>query len=479
MSLKIYNTMTRRIEEFVPQKPPVVTMYACGITVYDEAHIGHASQAIFFDIIRNYLYYRGYKVKYVRNFTDIDDRIIARSLESGKSAGEISARFIKETSNDLKAIKVMPADVEPKVTEHIEDIITFIGELVEKGCAYDSEGDVYFSVAKFKDYGKLSNRDPGELISEDAGGKKRNPADFALWKSAKPGEPSWTSPWGEGRPGWHIECSVMARKHLGDTVDIHGGGIDLVFPHHENEIAQSESLTGKPLARFWIHNGLVMVDNRKMSKSLGNFHTIKDALKKHHREVIRHLVLSNTYGSNIDFSENAFLAARKRVYYFYNTISRIRKYISANENVAGNPTDKSRVMTDLFIEIMDNNFNTARLISMLAHETARMNDLLTDRKKTADDKIPVLKKFLEELSGIAGVIHFLDEDPDDVVRSMNARHLEEKGITEDEISKLIGERQGAKFKKNFEQADSIRNRLLEMEIRLLDFPDRTEWEISV
>jgi cysteinyl-tRNA synthetase len=271
----------------------------------------------------------------------------------------------------------------------------------------------------------------------------------------------------------------MIKELLGDTIDIHGGGIDLVFPHHENEIAQSESFTGKPLANYWIHNGLVMVDNRKMSKSLGNFHTIKDALSNHHREVIRYVVLSNTYGSNIDFSENIFHAARKRVYYFYNTFVRIGKFIKENKSGEKDIVDKSRVMKDQFIDIMDNNFNTAKLISMLSHETAKINELLTNKKKPAEEKMPVLKKFLEEMSEIALVIRFLDENPEDVVHAMNQRHLEEQGISEKEIAKLIYDRLTARALKKFDVADSIRNALLKKEIRLLDFPDRTEWEIAI
>jgi cysteinyl-tRNA synthetase len=291
MSIKVYNTLSKKVEEFIPLQPDRVTMYACGITVYDEAHIGHASQAVFFDVIRTYLVHKGHKVSYVRNFTDIDDKIIKRANETKKLASEISEKYIAETRNDLAKIKVRPADIEPKVTEHIPDIIAFIEALISKGFAYPSAGDVLFSVEKCADYGKLSNRTVEDLMGLELDSKKKNPADFSLWKAAKQGEPSWDSPWGKGRPGWHIECSVMARKYLGDTLDIHGGGIDLLFPHHENEIAQSESLTGKPLSRYWLHNGLVMVNNQKMSKSLGNFYTIKEALEKFEPDVIRYISL--------------------------------------------------------------------------------------------------------------------------------------------------------------------------------------------
>ncbi|HAH31884.1 MAG TPA: cysteine--tRNA ligase, partial [Elusimicrobia bacterium] len=300
--MKIYNSLTRAKEEFKQITPGEVKMYACGITVYDECHIGHAMQAVFFDVIRRYLEHIGNKVTYVRNYTDVDDKIIAKGVELGCDPLDVSARYIAESEKDMAALKVRPATHQPKVSDNIREIQDFISGLLAKGAAYVSSGEVFFDVPKFKDYGRLSGRKTEELLSEEAPvAGKRSPFDFSLWKPAKPGEPAWDSPWGRGRPGWHIECSALANKFLGKTLDIHGGGLDIIFPHHENEIAQSEALNSCKFANYWIHNGLVMVDNRKMSKSLKNFYTIKEALAKYQADVIRYMILSFSVSSNVNF----------------------------------------------------------------------------------------------------------------------------------------------------------------------------------
>jgi cysteinyl-tRNA synthetase len=459
-------------------------MYGCGITVYDEAHIGHASQAIFFDVIRNYLEYSGYDFIYVRNFTDIEDKIIAKSHETGTPPLEISAHYIEDTRRDLAAIKVKPATFEPKVTEHVDDIVEFVRQLVEKGHAYISDGDVYFDVTTPRDYGKLSNRtldeanDSNDEAEEGTG--KRRPADFTLWKSSKLGEPSWPSPWGDGRPGWHIECSVMARKFLGDTLDVHGGGMDLVFPHHENEIAQTESLTGKPMARYWIHNGLVMVENKKMSKSLGNFFTIKQALAEYPADVIRYLVLSHHYSSNIDFSGQSFRNAEKRVLYFYRTLRRVNEYLYSLPDTS--PVAPDEEMVSAFETSMNDNFNTAEVIGNLSRSFARANDAVmnTNTKAKDEESRVFLPAFSAAVELIAKVFGMFDEDPEMIVQDVTNRVLKRTAIDETQIEALIDERSAARREKSFDRADAIRDQLRGAGITLLDRPDGTsEWEVSI
>jgi len=305
MSLRIYNTLTGKVEEFVPINPPNVLIYTCGVTVYDDSHVGHGRSLIVFDVFRRFLEHMGYRVKFVRNFTDVDDKIINKAKEECADFMTIANRYIASYYIDMENIRVRPADVEPRVTEHIKEIVEVIKALIDKGYAYESGGDVYFSVSAFPEYGKLSKRNIEELEAGarvEPSEKKRNPLDFALWKSAKAGEPAWDSPWGPGRPGWHTECVAMIFKHLGQTIDIHAGGLDLVFPHHENEIAQAEALTGKPFARYWVHNGLVTVGGQKMSKSLGNYITLKEVYSKYHPDILRLLVLFTHYRSPLDFS---------------------------------------------------------------------------------------------------------------------------------------------------------------------------------
>ncbi len=328
--MKIYNTFTGRKEEFVPLIPNKVKIYACGVTVYDHCHIGHARSAIVFDVIRRYIKYKGFDVKYVRNFTDIDDKIINRAKQEGITWDAVARKYTDEYYKDMKRLGVGRADIEPKATEHIEEIIDIVNGLIEKGYAYEVKGSVYFSVDKFIGYGNLSKKDMEEMMAGarvEVDERKKNPLDFALWKKSKEGEPSWESPWGSGRPGWHIECTAMSIKHLGESFDIHGGGADLLFPHHENEIAQSEAFTGKPFAKYWIHNGFITIDKEKMSKSLGNFFTIKEVLDKFDPEVVRFFLLSTHYRSPIEFSDDQLREAESSIDRYYTTIVRINDFL--------------------------------------------------------------------------------------------------------------------------------------------------------
>lgn len=477
-TLQIYNTLSREKEPFVPLELGKVKMYACGITVYDEAHIGHASQAIIFDGIRRYLEYLGYQVTYVRNYTDIDDKIINKANQLGKSAAEVAAYYIDDIDADMAALKVKPATYQTKACDYIKQIIEFIAELVKRGYAYESKGEVLFDVTKFKEYGKLSRRKIDELISEE-NTLKRNPQDFSLWKAAKEGEPSWQSPWGAGRPGWHIECSVMARECLGETFDIHGGGHDLVFPHHENEIAQSEARNGVPFARYWIHNGMVMVNRQKMSKSLGNFYTIKQALQKVEADVVRFIVLSVLYSSNIDFMESSFNTASKRVYYFYKTLLNMDRLLNDQPSPEGKNLLPELInqLEDKFKACMNDNFNTPKVLALLSDAFREINELLETNKIKVKEKILTLALFRNKVQIIFDVLGLFNENPREFLERFKSRFLMNHNIDPSQITKLIEERVQARKEKNFSKADDIRDELLQMKIALNDTPQGTEWDI--
>ncbi|MCX6580372.1 MAG: cysteine--tRNA ligase [Candidatus Aminicenantes bacterium] len=478
-TLKIYNTLTRRLEPFKPINENEVRMYACGITVYDESHVGHASQAIIFDAIRSILKHLGYKVTYVRNFTDIDDKIIRKAAAAGKTADEIATYYIEDSSKDLAALKVRPADHEPRVTEHVPDIIEFIRQLVDKGYAYVNNHEVLFDVEKFTEYGKLSRQKLDQLVSTEDTPNKKNPWDFSLWKPAKEGEPSWESPWGPGRPGWHIECSVMAGKYLGKTLDIHGGGLDLVFPHHENEIAQSEACSGQPFANYWVHNGLVMVDGKKMAKSLGNFYTIKEILKKFHPDIIRFTVFSNHYSSNIDFAEAIFTISSKRVYYFYKTLNTVDQALKTYP-----PGDDGNLLPELidgiregFREAVLDNFNTARALANFSELFTQVNAFLSAPKPKMKQKAHTLRLFREEFTKVAEVLGIFDEAPEEFIKEFKRRFLAEHNISAAEIDEKIAARAEAKKEKDYETADKIRLQLKEQKIMLQDTPQGVEWDV--
>ena len=495
MALRLYNTLTRRKEDFVPVKEGEVGIYACGVTGYDTCHIGHARSAINFDVITRYLRYRGFRVTYVKNFTDVDDKIIAKANKEGVGFREVSERYIAEHDEDMGRLGVERPTVTPRATEHIAGMIDLINRLIARGLAYAVPGgDVYFAVKKFKEYGKLSGRNLDEMMSGARiapGEKKRDPLDFALWKASKEGEPWWDSPWGKGRPGWHIECSVMSAHFLGETFDIHGGGEDLVFPHHENEIAQSEGASGKPFARYWLHNGFIKVDHEKMSKSLGNFITIRDILKSHHPEVVRFFVLQGHYRSPLDFSEEALNEARFAMNRLYETLKRIRDLFAADPALTavgvgeGQLPEKERALLERiralperFREAMDDDFNTARAMGYIFDAVRQVNALLTGGSKASQAALFVLNEAERVLREVGGVLGILMEDPDVYFEKDRLREAQKRGLSVDEIEALIDERLQARKEKNWKRADEIRDALAAKGVVLKDARTGTTWTLE-
>lgn len=482
--MKIFNSMTKKKEEFVPINGNNVTMYACGVTVYDLSHIGHARQAIVYSMMADYLRYKGYNVKYVRNYTDVDDKIIKRANEYGKNALEFSKEQIEETEKDMAGLHITEADVKTKASEYIDKIIEFVERLIEKGYAYKTEkGDVYYSVRKFKEYGKLSHRNVDDMLNgvriELEEGKK-DPIDFALWKSAKPGEIYWESPWGKGRPGWHIECSVMALDTLGQTIDIHGGGRDLLFPHHENEIAQSEALTGKKFANIWSHCGLIKINGEKMSKSLGNSLTIRDALKKYDYETIKYVMFSKHYGSDVDLSDNDYSLAENHLNYFYTSIKEMNKYIK--DNLVKEYDVKDDIADSIipkFVENMDEDFNTTASIANLYNIFKYANNIMkTSKDKTKEDIANILRKILKNVHEVYSVLGLFDQNPDEYITKLKNKYLKELDIDEENIKQEIEKRAKAKQNKDFEKADKIRNDLEAKGIILKDSKEGTSWDFK-
>lgn len=483
--MKIYNSITRKKEEFKPIEEGKVKMYACGITVYDLSHIGHARQAIVYSMISEYLKYRGYDVTYVRNYTDVDDKIINRANLLGKNPLEFSKEQIDETEKDMKALHVKDADIKPKASENIDNIIKFVQGLIEKGYAYSTKsGDVYYIVRKFKEYGKLSNRNIDELLNgvrKDVEEGKRDPLDFALWKSAKPGEIYWKSPWGNGRPGWHIECSTMALNELGETIDIHGGGKDLIFPHHENEIAQSEALNGKTFAKYWSHCGLIKINGEKMSKSLGNSLTIRDALKKYNYEVIKYVFLQKHYTSDIDILDNDFTIAEKHLYYFYNTIKDAKEYIlkykDNTEKLLND--DITQSIKDKLIAAMDDDFNTTIAISELYTIFKYINlKMKESNKANRNQTANTLANILDTLKELYEILGLFTQNEVSFINELKNKYIRELDISIDYINEKIAERYNAKVNKEYELADSIRNELLIKGIILNDTKDGTIWDVK-
>ena len=484
--MKITNSMTGKKEEFVPINKDEVKMYACGVTVYDLSHIGHARQAIVYAMMTDYFRYKGYKVTYVRNYTDVDDKIIKRANEIGKNALEFSQEQILETEKDMQALHVTEADIKTKASEYIPQIIKFVENLIEKGDAYATEkGDVYYSVKTFKEYGKLSHRKVDELrngvrIEVEEG--KKDPVDFALWKSAKPGEIYWESPWGKGRPGWHIECSAMILNTLGETIDIHGGGRDLLFPHHENEIAQSEALTGKKLANYWTHCGLIKINGEKMSKSLGNSLSIRDALKMYNYEVIKYVLLSKHYATDMDIHDSDYKIAEEHMYYFYSTIKKMNEFIMANAGDAnGEKLDNETLKTIVpkFIEVMDDDFNSALAISNLHIIFRDINNMMkTANKANIQIVANTLAKALEDIKSVYKILGFFEQEPDEFISNMKEKYLGKLNISVNEIENKIAKRAEAKKNKDYETADAIRAELDKKGILLNDTKDGTTWDIK-
>lgn len=463
MGIQIYNTLTRKKEPFVPMEEGKVKMYVCGPTVYNYIHIGNARPVIVYDTVRRYLEYRGYDVKFVSNFTDVDDKIIKAANELGEEVSELTERFINAYFEDVTALGCKRADIHPRVTQHIEDIIDFIQVLVDKGYAYESQGDVYYRTRKFDGYGKLSHQSIDELkvgARIEAGEKKEDDLDFALWKAAKEGEIFWESPWGKGRPGWHIECSVMAREHLGDTMDIHAGGQDLTFPHHENEIAQSEAMTGKPFARYWMHNGYVNIDNEKMSKSLGNFVLVHDILKQLNPTVLRFFMLSVHYRHPINFSQDLVENATHGLERIRTSFNNLKHRLGATANL-GDHSDtwlyKIEEVRKQFEEAMDDDFNTANGIAAIFELTRLANVYLLE--KNTEER--VLHAFLDTMSDLMNVLGF---------------ELQTEELLDEEIEALIEERIQARKDRNFKRSDEIRDQLKDMNILLEDTAQGTRWK---
>lgn len=462
--MKVYNTLTRKKEELVPITPGEIKMYACGPTVYNYIHIGNARPLCIFDILRRYLEYRGYNVKFVQNFTDIDDKIIRRANEEHVDFSEISERYIKEFWTDADGLNVRHATINPKATENIDAIIQIISTLIEKGYAYEAQGDVYFSTEKFKDYGKLSHQ-PLEDLEAGArimvGEVKREPMDFAVWKAAKPGEPAWDSPWGKGRPGWHIECSAMNWRYLGDTIDIHCGGQDLIFPHHENEIAQSECFTGKPFAHYWMHNGYINVDNVKMSKSLGNFFTVRDVAEKYGYEPIRYLLISAQYRSPINYSTDIIeqcIAALNRLYTCRDSLDfELKNAADAEHDGDKTIIDGFNKYREQFIAAMDDDLNTADAIASIFELVRDINTNVvgkTPSKALVEGAIAMF----DELTGVLGLVY--------------NRKTE---TLDSDVEALIEARTNARKEKNWAEADRIRDQLKEMGIVLEDTAQGVKW----
>lgn len=477
MTLQIYNTLSHSKEPFVPIKGGEVGIYVCGPTVYDMSHIGHARAYVAFDCVTRYLR-RRFKVTYVRNFTDVDDRIIQRAAEVGEPASSVSERFIAEYSKDMEALGVLPADVEPKVTEHIAEIIALVQRLVERGLGYQVDGDVYYAVDKFSSYGRLSRRSLDDMEAGarvEVNEKKHNPMDFALWKSAKEGEPEWESPWGKGRPGWHIECSAMSKKYLGSTFDIHGGGKDLIFPHHENEIAQSEAASGQKFVNYWMHNGFVNLDNEKMSKSLGNFFTIRDVLEKFDAQALRYFLLTTHYRSPISFSDAMLKEAESRVRYLYDTLKRMDDAVGDGTAVAPHLAGWSGDLVSRFEAAMDDDFNTPKALGEMSEAFRLANDILS---KPLDDvgerTLRAMRAMLRDVGATLGL--FL-EPPATVLGRMEQRQRAARGIDEAEVERLVAERTAARGAKDFARADALRDELAAMGVVIKDSASGTSWEL--
>lgn len=465
MTIQIYNTLTRKKETFIPLEEGKVTMYVCGPTVYNYIHIGNARPVIAFDTVRRYLEYRGYDVLFVSNFTDVDDKIIKAAQDLGEEVGDLTDRFINAYFEDVEALGCTKADAHPRVTDHIEDIVNFVQVLIEKGYAYESQGDVYYRTKKFEGYGKLSNQSTDELIVGariEAGDKKENALDFVLWKTAKEGEISWDSPWGKGRPGWHIECSVMAKEHLGETIDIHAGGQDLTFPHHENEIAQSEAMTGKQFARYWMHNGYINIDNEKMSKSLDNFVLVNDIRKNVDPKVLRFFMLSVHYRHPVNFSQNLVENAANGLERILTAYHNLKYRLESATDLSDQEEQwisKVDACKETFIEVMDDDFNTANGIAAVFELTALANTYLLE----ANTELAVLSHFIatfEELMDVLG-LGLVSETED---------------LLDETVEALIEERLEARRNRDFARSDEIRDELKEKGILLEDTAQGTRWK---
>ena len=463
--MKLYNTLTRTKEEFIPIEEGKVKMYVCGPTVYNYIHIGNARPFIIFDTLRRYLEYRGYDVTFVQNFTDVDDKIIKRGHEEQISPEEVANKYIDEYFIDADGLGIKRASVHPRVTDNINEIISFVKELEDKGYAYEVNGDVYFDTKKFEGYGKLSKQNQDDLEAGariEVNSQKRHPMDFVLWKSKKEGEPGWESPWGEGRPGWHIECSVMSNKYLGETIDIHAGGQDLAFPHHENEIAQSEARSGKPFSNYWVHNGYININNEKMSKSKGNFFTVRDISKSYDLEIVRFFMLSSHYRNPVNFSDELLSQSKAGLERLYNAKERA-EFIISNLKDTSITEDENSLVEELnlyrtkFINAMEDDINTADAISAIFELSRFINTNISEKSS-----LEFSKKCLDEFNELTSVLNIVNKKQDNIL--------------DEEIENLIQKRSEAKKNKDFKLADDIRQELLEKGIILEDTRQGTKWK---
>ena len=492
MSIRLYNTLTKKKETFEPITAGRVSIYVCGITAYDVCHVGHARSAVVFDVITRYFKYRGYDVTYVKNFTDVDDKIIVKANAEGKTISEISVRYIREHDEDMDALRITRPTVAPRATEYIDGMINLITILLTKDLAYEVDGDIYYAVEKFEGYGKLSGRSLEDMMAGarvDVSEKKKNPLDFALWKASKEGEPWWESPWGKGRPGWHIECSVMSQHFLGKTFDIHGGGEDLIFPHHENEIAQSEGATGEPLANYWIYNGFVKVSSEKMSKSLGNFFTVKDILKNYHPDVVRLFMLQSHYKSPVDFSDESLAEARIGMNRFYATLKAIKQLLAdcgdfSEITIEKLPEEDRTIcnkiisLQDKFKDAMDDDFNTSRTIGYIFDAVRLVNSYIAAGFSVSGQTCFVLDTAKRVIIEVGAVLGLFVDDPDDYFILDRDREARKRGLDLKEVDRLIEERRAARLAKDWKRADEIRHILVEKKVILQDTSAATTWKIE-
>jgi cysteinyl-tRNA synthetase len=473
MALRVHNTLTGKLEDFTPLHPPKVGMYVCGVTVYDRSHIGHARALVVFDVIYRYLRFLGYQVTFVRNFTDVDDKIIKRAQEAGLSANDVSESNIAAFNEDMTVLGCAPPQIEPKATEHIAEMIDIIRELEAKDLAYAANGDVYFAVDKLPSYGQLSGRRLADMMAGariEVDEHKHHPMDFALWKAGKPGEPEWSSPWGPGRPGWHIECSAMASKYLGQPFDIHGGGNDLIFPHHENEIAQSEGAKGRQLARYWLHNGMVNFGAEKMSKSLGNVWTVADAARQVGGEALRLLVLGTHYRGPLDFQPDRLLETRRTLDRLYESLARADEAL--RERAAAPDAAQRDAILEAFRAGMDDDFNTARGLATVFDAMRALNRHLDAGEW---EHVAACRA---AIAAIAGVLGIGGQEPRAYLERDKQRGLESTAISPVDIERLIGERAAARQARDFKRADAIRAELKDQGVVLEDSPQGTTWKIE-
>jgi len=481
-SIRLFNTMTMQKEPLEPVVPGKLGVYVCGPTVYSYIHIGNARTFTSFDVVVRYLRYRGFQVTYVRNYTDVDDKIIKAAHETGEEPVALAARFVEIFREDARALHMLEPDVSPKVSDHLPEILRIIEKLIERGVAYESQGDVYFSVRAYPEYAKLSKRHLDDLCAGERvhpGDQKREPLDFALWKAAKPGEPAWDSPWGKGRPGWHIECSAMSARYLGETFDIHGGALDLIFPHHENEIAQSEGASGKTFARYWMHCGFLDLEGAKMSKSLGNVVRLRDALAKVDPEALRFFFLSTHYRHPLNFADKMLADAEHRMEYFYETLRKVDERVGGKDFGKGALYGEPGKFLAEFESQMDDDFNSAGGLGVLSGLFGQLNEL-TD-KPPVKDKAQVgrtLQALREDVRKVSGVLGLFLDDPAQWLLRRRERAVRERGIDVAKVEGLIQARNDARKAKNFAEADRVRDELKSLGVEIMDTPGGTVWKVA-